>query len=129
MKANELRVGNYLQRGVGSVITVKRLIQNDDDILVNEALGLFTLGYTALPIPLTEEILLKCGYVPLNESSAGVRYGHVVNGVFDAGLSFIFWKDSQELICVIKHIKYLHQLQNLYFALTEQELDIKQMKE
>lgn len=67
MKAEELtpkdlRIGNYLQRVDGSIISVKRLIEGDIDILVNEVQGLFTLGYTALPIPLSEEVLLKLGF-------------------------------------------------------------------
>lgn len=123
MKANELRIGNLLYYG-DPKSTLKPpyfKIEGGHSIQAVES------GIDIRPILITEEILLKCGYIVLNESSAGIRYGHVVNGVFDAGLSFVYWKESKELICVKKHIKHLHQLQNLYFSLTNEELDIKDL--
>lgn len=66
------------------------------------------------PIPLTEEILLKCGF----EKLGLIKYelnGVVLNIKWSS--YFIHRFDTE--------IKHLHQLQNLYFALKGEELKIK----
>ena len=63
------------------------------------------------PIPLTEEILLKCGFKIRKD---GKLY-HDTLSLYEA--DFIFNIKSGI-------IKNLHQLQNLYFALTGQELEV-----
>lgn len=85
------------------------------------------------PIQLTEEILLKCRFVG-NEDEM-----HIVLGLGSGEeLSIEFITDTACLtrsqpkcnrndtldFCYIKYPKYLHQLQNLYFALTGKELEI-----
>lgn len=121
MKNKDLRVGNYLQRVDGSIVSVKRLIKDDDDILVNETHGLFTLGYTALPIPLTEEILLNCGaklhgieYI-IKASALPIKI-RISYGIAYCEFGNVYLGDR---------IKFLHELQNLYHALTGQELKIE----
>lgn len=75
-------------------------------------------GYILNPIPLTEEILLKCGscldraYYILTPVEMRYSYKRKEFCVFF----------NTEVICCIK---YLHQLQNLYFALTGKELEVK----
>jgi len=66
------------------------------------------------PIPLTEEWLLNFGYT--KEDSNFWNLGHIV-WEYDGGV-FICNKNGITL-------KYVHQLQNLYFALTGRELTIK----
>ena len=69
------------------------------------------------PIPLTEEILLKCGFV---SNSYQDRYENEVihiecnktRGYTD------LWIER------MPHIKYLHQLQNLYWCLCGKELEV-----
>jgi hypothetical protein len=118
MKANELRIGNwvrwnYEERSEGNVYPVEYGYELDD-IKNNPNI--------VKPIPLTEEWLLKFGFE------------------FDKGCSY--WKSEIELtkdtmeeyftafdcrgfgFCE-KEIKHVHQLQNLYFALTGEELTIK----
>lgn len=74
------------------------------------------------PIRLTEELLLMCwtDYDPIRKS------------YYDSPSGFIFQFDGEW--CTIsygeyrlKAIKYFHQLQNLYFDLTGQELEIKDL--
>lgn len=105
IQENELRVGNYLYDGVGGIIKVEV-----DDLYDN-------VRKYYEPIPIMEEILLKCGF----EKS-------YTKGVFRLGdwtidLYSKTWKFKREWIDI--NFKYLHQLQNLYFALTNQELEIK----
>jgi hypothetical protein len=117
MKANELRIGNYVCRKPHKVwipFTVK-------DGEINEK-----FASTCNPIPLTEEWLLKFGFEE-NE------------GIFKIWLdcpnerTYLLHSPNDEYIeicrggqvCCRPMIYYVHQLQNLYFALTGEELTIK----
>lgn len=75
------------------------------------------------PIPLTEEILLKCGVdegvrVIIKCKSKKIVFGWstkiVATGVRNGWYSRKY-----------NHIKHLHQLQNLYMCLCGKELDVK----
>ena len=71
------------------------------------------------PIELTEEILLKCGFVKdeFDNWENETRLGLYKPEEFDGYLSV--WGES-----TVGECNYLHQLQNLYYALTGQELEI-----
>ena len=67
------------------------------------------------PIQLTEEILLKCGFMKINTT-------WFMFGNFCINISFdIEWGGNWMGI----RLKSLHQLQNLYFTLTNKELEIQ----
>jgi len=66
------------------------------------------------PIPLTPEILEKCGFVS-NPYQDRYEFGDI--HVEYCGFRDICWVNGKP------HIEYLHQLQNLYFALTNEELN------
>lgn len=75
------------------------------------------------PIPLTEEILLKCGFEKINKHKELDSHGYLMDGMeylhtIDNGITFT---DSVQNEI---EFKYLHQLQNLYFALTNKELEV-----
>jgi hypothetical protein len=82
------------------------------------------------PIPLTEEILLKCGFAPIitdelpqiTEYTMEYRdYTYII--IFR--MADIDWRCSFWINDVpVKYFGYVHQLQNLYHALTGQELPI-----
>ena len=134
IKANELRIGNYLQ--LDSVIFHVYEIYNDLQSvelrrknLENPKLNDYEecdLDCNDLqPIPLTEELILKFGFKKikfLNEyfvEENGYKHLDMIirYGCFD-GHRFIF--DFANDKCV--NLKYVHQLQNLYFALCGEEL-------
>ena len=80
------------------------------------------------PIPLTEEIILKCSFSmkygtdPQEQNALKVfslKNLEILKFELD---KFFFFSTGKGLIHT--NIKYLHQLQNLYFALTGQELEI-----
>lgn len=106
--ANELRIGNWVNNGFKDYqVSVATIWQ----------LGLWYA--TALPIPLTEEWLLRFGFEVLEFDHKENQYGFkgrlivIRHGLFcDYGTSVI--------------IKHVHQLQNLYFSLTGEELTIKE---
>lgn len=66
------------------------------------------------PIPLTPEILERCGF---EKSTAWYRLGsHAVNPT----VAYLYeYKNIP-----IKEVSFLHELQNLYFAITNKELQV-----
>jgi hypothetical protein len=109
MKAEELRIGNCVYNGFNEVIKISSIISQNN-----------TSGYlleTLKPIPLTKEILLKCGAEKYefdngqpNQYRVGSRLFVIRNGaIYDYG------SDTK--------LNYLHELQNLYYSLTKTELN------
>lgn len=102
MKASELRIGSKISKN-NNIITVDA--KTIFDIWINDGLKIYD------PIPLTEEWLLKFGF----EKGSLIYFN--LNGeiVFKGDNAFRYFGLTVQL-------KYVHQLQNLYFALTGQEL-------
>jgi hypothetical protein len=143
MEAQELRTGNYLrtttQHREGFVVGIIPKIdwlKDDVGIIIhtksdqNEECDINYECNVLEPIPLTEEWLIKLGlkYITNNGSYAiNIRdndddddFGELcLYDNLEVWLSLI--DDSYR----INHIKFVHQLQNLYFALTGKELEIK----
>lgn len=71
--------------------------------------------YNVNAIPLTEEWLRKFGFEKLQETYFN---GDFELDITDAG--FLFSETYIKVSC-----KYVHQLQNIYFALTGKELEVK----
>ena len=111
IKANELRIGNNYMVG-GQLITATA-----EDILKCRARP--TLRR---PIPLTPEILEKCGFCIIsnpNHTNSFLCYKPMLKLVIDSDSKNITLRDYSG---VQKSITHLHQLQNLYHALTGEEL-------
>lgn len=131
MEAKELRIGNLLRisdnfKAVsGTVISVIEI--NDSGIIHkihdNQKFG---SAFNILEgIPLTEEILLKCGFEEAYRSTFRVRYDHkdfMFIG-YDINLSGID-NTATGLRYYGSHIKlnYLHELQNAFKVFTGEEL-------
>lgn len=115
MKINELRFGNWVLDGFGNPVQIKDIISEGN-----------TSGYklsTLSPIELSPEILEKAGFVTIGRYAIGVG-GY---NVFAKGRIELLQPNEGDpyiLAFYEAKIKYLHQLQNLYFALTGQELTI-----
>lgn len=126
MKAEDLRIGNKLQKDNGEIFTVLRL-DNTNDVLVEEQRGLLTLDYNLFGIVLTEEWLLKFGFKAESNYS-----NYILNGIeITSSLRIIatnerkrFWLDGEIPDAWKISLDHIHQLQNLYFALTGTELQI-----
>jgi hypothetical protein len=109
MKANELRIGNYLQNFAGDIAQVIHLTK--DKTILESA------------IPLTEEWLLKFEFVKVStnyERDWLLLWGNIKTGTIDFVLN-----EPHSYKRHITPLKYVHQLQNLYFALTGEELTIR----
>ena len=118
MKANELRVGNWVNTPCGFHQICDYLDFQPDSFSEFE------------PIPLTAEILVKAGFdkqqtiVGMND---GFDYAIGFNPVTYTHILLINSNRCGEIFYQNLHhqIKYVHQLQNLYFALTGKELKIE----
>ena len=110
MDSKELRIGNLINDN--SLYT-----QVISDHLINDEYYDGLKG--CLPIPLTEEWLIKFGF---EESEVFVKV-FLLNQI-PIGYGYAYRKGWQIMPEGIE-IKHVHQLQNLYFALTGEELTIK----
>ena len=120
MKANELRVGNWVNN-------------NEEDYQITSVtiLQLERGDSTAKPIPLTDEWLIRFGF----ENGGYEFLFWNLNGFEISGTSS--WFEQGDTIGVYAFnwhstdkthnqliVNYVHQLQNLYFALTSEELTL-----
>lgn len=146
MKPTELRIGNYV---FGMTDTY---VDREDKIDVNvfkvallaEDVIKLDIGFGALesyeqkpiisrrlnelkPIPLTEQWLLKFGFENVENES--------IEFILELEEKFLLSIIIEDLTWAIGYgfdwsrtfnIKYVHQLQNLYFLLTSEELKLKQ---
>jgi hypothetical protein len=124
MNTNELMIGNLCQDKIsGALLKVTGTHENDISFYVIDR-NLFPLqpGWQAEPIPLTEEWLLRFGFEKndnnqfiLMEGSVDILFNKDLNGWTCDGINFS-----------INMTEHVHQLQNLYFALTGEELKLKE---
>jgi hypothetical protein len=134
MKAEELRIGNYVEWSTPALaINIKELshkVSSKDLVNLEENKILLE------PIPLTEEWLVKFGFTESKEhNNFQSKAFHITiseNKIFEIRTNNQGtrmwnnkhgWKQQYEDIDV--YPKYVHQLQNLYFALTGEELQSK----
>ena len=128
MEAKELRIGNYLYFSEDKILKVSEIQENCFYAKSENNDEFKDTCYEIKPIPLTEEWLLKFGFTRHHtDYSNGVLYILDVpnNNEFNWGV-YPFELGSGFIINKSKYLKYVHQLQNLYFALTNEELTIKE---
>ena len=127
MKATELRIGNYVWENYSGEMIIRSIIYNSPvtthpkdngshTIHLSKTLKLPICGYdisAIKPIPITEEWLIKFGFKKLGKDTfyLGAIKIHKRNRGFVIAKRYV-------------DILYIHQLQNLYFALTGKELTI-----
>jgi hypothetical protein len=149
MKPQELRIGNYVYyehtthivSGVHGNKVYSWWVKDGEPVIEYEAKDIsgtqvenpyMDVVSQYEPIPLTEEILLKCGF---EHSNKGLNYGiffvkdidesdeFYLRPSFEGGFYWGF--NNHNELKDVKNILYLHQLQNLYFTLTGEELKLK----
>lgn len=132
IRVNELRIGNYIQRGysVDNAYCIHKVTGTEEGAVRVDNGGNYA-AELLLPIPLTPDWLERCGFEYMPFSTDISMY------------SFYKKSDLFELIIVNKGIRneykpgihyynnerhpvfFVHQLQNLYFALIGEELNVK----
>jgi hypothetical protein len=139
MKATDLRIGNYV---IFKNIQMVTLNQNGKYENYEEPHQLHQIQISSndfeyiekgqleyRPIPLTEEWLLKFGFEKRTTVAHSVQYFIGFNPITHDWMFDILWLVGHEYPFYRNGhfaIKYVHQLQNLTFALTGEELTIKE---
>lgn len=132
MDVKELRIGNLIHfngsREEVGVVTgiVESVFDSPATIYLNYRIDITTSTDKTNPIPLTEEWLLRFGFKNT-----------------DTGFEIKAWRENDFNIILVghkyavpsssgffglvntSHINYIHQLQNLYFAITGKELTLQ----
>lgn len=135
IEAKDLRLGNIVQDEHGIILYVFRL-WNGGAELSEEKDGSGDLDYSnedIFGIPLTEEWLLKFEEISFIWGDYGfmddmIRYVIDINHKKYQSTDIVIIADYDRVTLAIAQIQYVHQLQNLYFALTNKELELCQKK-
>lgn len=136
MKTNELRIGNLvfiendlLPETKGKIHKVYGISEKHDSEFPKST-GIVSLNQISTirnysqfdefiqPIPLTEEWLLKLGFRKQRTDTHLYMNGSLYIKINNNGFKFDYFTS-------IQYITYVHQLQNLYFILTGNELKIE----
>lgn len=122
VKASELRIGNYVKQG-------DEIIEWNWSLLADGVNTLFNAAGSELsvdPIPLNEKWIRQFGYYT-EITGKGTEVESIPFYSNDSFLT-LDWKTlepSWEGIELNIKLEFVHQLQNLYFSLTREELQIK----
>ena len=122
MKAQEIRIGNYIDRN--GLMEVRVISQSGVKIYdhVNNIFPptFFDFDENIKPIPLTEEWLLKFGCEKAKRGFVIDRFRLTYNEQYE------FWYviDDSTLSYITK-VEFVHEWQNVYFVLNGEELEIK----
>lgn len=119
--ANELRIGNWVNFDTHNGVMPMRI----ESIRKEAISACFEVSYfddeKTSPIPLTPEVLEKCGF---DYTESLHRLGELEIGYDNEDFMLMQYSLRYKKAIILK-VKYLHQLQNLYFALTGEELTVK----
>lgn len=125
LQSKDFRIGNFVERKETSEV-IKIISISQNAVRTNRG----TLPYNCLhPIPLTEEWLVKFGFERTEDEIHGEITWDYQRDI-DSHECWAEWNERGQLEgvivdCVNRLIKYVHELQNLYFALTGEELELK----
>jgi len=122
MKASELRIGNLVNYDTAEGDVLTNVIDWQDLKWLSEDKKGFNLVHN--PILLTEDWLLKFGFkysLTLDDFMFKDKNDIFEMQPYKKGfLNSVTWCDNE----ILQELKYVHQLQNLYFALTNEELTL-----
>jgi hypothetical protein len=117
IEANELRLRNWVLYK-GHFLQVDSLLEYTINIEIDVTIG---INYADLqPIPLTPELLLDIGF---EEKHGDYQFGDFK--IYSGHHEFWFWYKTITNTTKEVELKFLHQLQNLYFNLKGEELKIQ----
>jgi hypothetical protein len=121
INANELRIGNWVEltHPFNTSQSIRAAVKSEDILNADK------IGTEFHPIPLTPEILEKCGFEKDGEDFFIIKIGRKSFSIYVEDIPDIVYSPD----IGVPHnslnapIDYLHQLQNLYFSLTGVELN------
>lgn len=127
LQATDLRIKNLVEYN-GRIFEIDT-IAKEFPTLNTQEFGIGVVDWNNIkPIPLTEDWLLKFGWVWNEECKS---YEKHPNGDIRMNLQYRDLSNSYTMFnyvlkaLIAERIFYVHQLQNLYFALTNKELEIQ----
>lgn len=136
IKASELRIGNYfhpMSKNVEVQIPASAVIHQvgsvdkfgNISVIEHDAKTITLTTKEISPIPLTPELLKKIGFDTSENGTLYIQVGNTTYLEYQDG----HWSVTPEtwrgtLIDFWGEVKYLHQLQNLYYSLSGEELKI-----
>ena len=117
MKANDLRLGNWIKIISLDVETQVKGIELEDKFYSIDTQYQFH-GWmkNVEPIPLTEEWLMKFGFKKHKTDDRYITFAKANININDGIVNLVGYPNF------LNHIKHVHQLQNIYHALTGKEL-------
>ena len=128
MEAKELRVGNYIWR-TNKNTKEKVLIQLTASCVLDISSNKERSSFVYEPVELTKERLVSFGFYYGESEEHGYLWIKLKMGELYVRPSYLggfYWGfDYNNELDNQNNIKHVHQLQNLYFALTNEELTIK----
>lgn len=132
IKASELRIGNIVWES--SSFTpgpddfeqiVIGAINDIDKVVLDNQNNIYSYDYL-YPIPLTVEWMAKVGFDwNAKDKRYYIQIGNTLYLEYDTDFDVFIAPESWAGSCPWNTVKHVHQLQNLYFALTGEELTIK----
>jgi hypothetical protein len=126
MKASELRIGNLVYEIINNYNEEVVKITSLSDMFIGWSPYRNTGHHNHIkPIPLTEEWLFKLGFVEGSKlyNNYKVKAGDYWNSVKFYEGEWCYNNDYSDAGCYfLTTIKYVHELQNLYFAINKTEL-------
>jgi len=137
LQANELRIGNciyFTGNGENNIVPVIELWAKELVFgYVGNAMCQFYNSENISPIPLTPEILEKCGFILNRNNEISIEINDIASHLeLMSGAGGYYYpsftqtpQGDEERSVYFNRITSLHQLQNLYFALTGEELIYK----
>jgi len=115
VKASELRIGNLVKLESGEIVPIR-----------GGGIAAIESGYLKVePIPLIEEWLVKAGFELLDGIYYKSMFAYGGDQCDDFELQIFNNDENYFAVSTMETyipIEYVHQLQNLYFALTGEEL-------
>ena len=132
ISANELRIGNYIQSGTGiyNVISISHYKDSTDIITVSNDGVVIPYPCFYKGIKITKEWLLKFGFIYSNCGNNDYLTFLCPESLYylqtdvrnDSNKFSILYRSDNDLIDFSIELLYVHELQNIYFSLTKNEL-------
>lgn len=113
MKSTELRIGNLIQSAHGSIVIVETISPMTVGMIPSNSAAYDCIS----PIPLTEEWLARFGF-EYERSLSLYMFEHMGFKEGDLNTLLLFYGEGTV------NCQYVHQLQNIVFALTGEELKL-----
>ena len=143
LEVKDLRIGNLFNHFEDGILLIEEIKKDSDGF--EGYYAVFRNGSTKshvsylIPIELTEEWLLRFGFevdddlgdqiyyqIPNQKNGYGICFDH------DDIAFYKFYGNGGENVHTLihdeEHLQYVHQLQNIYYALTQTELTLKDEK-